>query len=100
MSTDWAKMRDAWVKGSIEKGKREMPEICCGKCEHFRQSANSAAGDGWCTVRKEGEANMPVFDNTDASKCPHYKEMKRIRTDTMEGMYDTHFRPQRQFDEK
>ena len=101
MATDWTKLRDQWLKTtSMEKGKREMPKTACGKCLNFLQNASSATGDGWCSVKKEGEANMVVMDNTDASDCSLYKEMERVRTDTSQFMWDTHFRPQRQLDEK
>ncbi|RJQ32407.1 MAG: hypothetical protein C4589_00725 [Peptococcaceae bacterium] len=101
MSTDWSKIRDQWLKGgSVEKGKKEMPKLACGKCENFRQNAVSATGDGWCSVQKEGEASKVVFDNTDAGKCSFYKEIDRIRTNVSEFTWDVHFRPQRQLDEK
>ncbi|MDY6844001.1 MAG: hypothetical protein SVW57_07925 [Thermodesulfobacteriota bacterium] len=101
MSTDWSKIRDQWLKGTaVDKGKKEMPKMSCGRCTNFRQNAWSAAGDGWCSVMKDGEANKVVMDNTDASSCPEYKEMERIRTDTSQFMWDQHFRPQRQLDEK
>jgi hypothetical protein len=98
--TDWNKMRDSLIFGTINKSKKEMPRVSCGKCENFRQNSVSAAGDGLCSVQKEGEANMVVFDNTDAGECPHFAEITRIRTNTSEFMWDVHFRPQRQLNEK
>lgn len=100
MAEDWAKMRDELIKGTISKGRREIPEKACARCRNFRQHSVSAAGDGHCTVIKEGGSNRIVFDNTDASSCPEYAEIERIRTDTGEFMWDTEFRPQRQLDEK
>lgn len=101
MSTDWNKMRDAIFKGVTSKAKKtELPAKCCGKCEHFLMSSVSAAGDGWCTKQKEGEANKVVMDNDDASSCSMYSETERIRTATTEFVWDTKFRPQRYFDEK
>jgi hypothetical protein len=100
MAEDWEKLRDQLIQGSISKGHQEMPEKACGKCKNFRQHSVSATGDGHCAVIKEGEQNKMVFDNTDARDCPSYNEIKRIRTDTGEFMWDTEFRPQRQMDEK
>ena len=100
METDWDKLKDQWLKGSTEKGRREMPRTACGHCFNFRQNATSATGDGWCMAQKEGEANKVTFDNTDASHCTLFQKMERIRTDTSEFMWDTHFRPQRQFTEQ
>ncbi len=100
MSDDWAKLRDQFVMGGVQKGRQAMPEKACGKCEHFRQHSASAAGDGHCAVIVENELNKVVFDNTDASQCSQYKEIDRIRTDTSEFMWDPTFRPQRQIEEK
>ena len=97
---DWEKVKDQWFKGAIGKGRREMPEKACGKCKNYRQNSTSAAGDGFCTVIKDGTQNKVVFDNTDAASCPQYAELDRVRTDTSEFMWDPQFRPQRQIHEK
>jgi len=98
--TDWEQMRQQLIQGSISKGGREIPEKACGKCKNFRQNSVSAAGDGMCSVIKEGESSRVVFDNTDATECPQFLLIERIRTDTSEFMWDPEFRPQRQMDEK
>ena len=98
--TDWEQMRQQWLQGSISKGRTEMPEKSCGMCKNFRQSSASATGDGICAVIKDGEQNKVAFDNTDASGCPQFLEIERMRTDTSEFMWDPDFRPQRQMHEK
>lgn len=98
--TDWEQMRQQFIQGNIAKGRREMPEKSCAMCKNFRQNSVSATGDGFCSVIKDGEQNKLVFDNTDASECPQFIEIDRVRTDTSEFMWDTEFRPQRQFREK
>ncbi len=97
---DWEEMRQQLIQGSISKGRRQMPDMACGKCKNFRQSSVSAAGDGMCSVIKDGEQNKVVFDNTEASDCSQFILLERIRTDTSEFMWDPEFRPQRQLDEK
>ena len=98
--SDWEQIRQQWIQGTINKGRREMPEKACAMCQHFRQNSASAAGDGYCAVLKDGELNKLVFDNTDAAECPQFTEIDRIRTDTSEFMWDPQFRPQRQLHEK
>lgn len=98
--SDWEQLRQQWLQGAISKGRRGMPEKACGICSNFRQNSASAAGDGFCTAIKMGEKNKPVFDNTDAAECPHFREIDRVRTDTSEFMWDPQFRPQRQIHEK
>jgi hypothetical protein len=98
--TDWEQMRQQWLQGSITKGRNEMPDKACATCKNFRQNSASATGDGLCSVIKTGEQNKVVFDNTDASGCPQFLEMERMRTDTSEFMWDPEFRPQRQLHEK
>lgn len=98
--TDWESMRQQWMQGAISKGRQEMPEKACAMCKNFRQNSASAAGDGLCSAIKQGEQNKVVFDKTDASECPKFLEIDRVRTDTSEFMWDTEFRPQRQLHEK
>ena len=98
--TDWEQMRQQLIQGSISKGSREMPDNSCAMCKNFRQNSVSATGDGMCSVIKEDEHNKVVFDNTEASDCPRFLLIERIRTDTSEFMWDPEFRPQRQLDEK
>lgn len=74
----------------------------CGDCKNFIvQSSYLGSEAGWCNayIQDDGmgkEANL--YD--DASKCPKFEELDRVRTDTLEFTYDPLLRAPMSFEEK
>ena len=91
-----------------------VPDMVCGICKHFLETAAYSDGRGTCTVLKDGSditCNPPIFimegkDGyrlralTDAAKCPSYKKMEFIDHDGTECSDPKYRRSMRQFQDK
>jgi len=76
----------------------------CGDCAYFQPAgANPAANTGLChAFLDEDEDGLPKMADLymDASECPKFSPLDRIRTRTSEFMGDRYLRIARGFDEK
>ncbi|MDI6776506.1 MAG: hypothetical protein QMD03_04570 [Syntrophales bacterium] len=79
---------------------REM--VRCGDCSNFLvQGANSAANIGLCKVFLDADGLGTEKDiYMDASKCPKFAALDRVRTNVSEFMWNPNLRTARGFDEK
>lgn len=81
-----------------------MAKKRCGDCQNFlSQNTNSAANEGFCLVEELKEDGLPKgvdLYSEIAEKCPYFKEIERVRTDTFEFTWDPALRSARGFDEK
>ncbi len=77
-----------------------MPK--CGDCQSFSpEPANPAANTGLCLAfLDEDGLPTPADLYADASDCPKFTAMDRVRTRTSEFMGDPHLRIARGFEEK
>ncbi|MDY6916633.1 MAG: hypothetical protein SVP26_01615 [Chloroflexota bacterium] len=77
-----------------------MPK--CGDCNNFQPvGANPAANTGLCVaLLDEDGLPKPTDLYADASECPKFDAMDRIRTKTSEFMGDHYLRIARGFDER
>jgi len=74
----------------------------CGDCMSFHpEGANAAANTGLCVAFLD-EDGLPKMTDLymDASGCPKFTPLDRIRTKTSEFMGDPYLRIARGFDEK
>jgi len=75
----------------------------CGDCKSFQpEPANPAANTGLCLAFLDEDGLPKMADlYADASECPKFTPLDRIRTKTSEFMStDRHLRIARGFDEK
>jgi len=77
-------------------------KITCGYCKHFMlPSSNTGADDGYCNaIIMEDGIGKEVNINDNASKCPHFLRIDRIRTNTSEFMWDPSVRVHAEFEEE
>ncbi len=77
-----------------------MPQ--CGDCRNFQPAgANPAANTGLCFgMLDEDGLPTPADLYADASECPKFTALDRIRTRTSEFMGDPYLRIARGFEEK
>ncbi len=90
------------LSSGLKSHRDERKKTMCGHCVHFFTSSNnSGADDGYCNaILDEDEVGKEVSIYTDASKCPKFEELGRIRTNIREFSWDQTVRVQREFDEE
>ena len=67
----------------------------CSQCDHYKFGASVGPISGYCEaypLPDEPNTYKEVRFNTDATKCPKFKEIEEILTDAMEGIYHPHQR--------
>lgn len=67
----------------------------CGLCENYKYTSATGNSEGYCIaypLEDDPDNYKWVFFNTDARKCPKFKEVEEIITDHRETIYHPHLR--------
>ncbi len=109
---NWKKMQEEMSSAQSKKTEEldNIPDMACGLCGNFKETAYGSDGRGSCSILKtgsdlaanpaviltEGENGMITFFNTDAANCTEFSKMEMVDTDGHECSDPSFQRAQRQ----
>lgn len=99
-------------RSSGVEARENVPQISCGVCKNFSETAFSSDGRGTCRILKsgsdislekpvyvlDGDVSLFIKFNTDAARCERFERMDFIDTDGSECADPAYRRSQRQME--